>query len=1022
MSYNMTGAEGAKCQFVRELATELEVNYVALQEHFKTVKSTEQWFRNQYGDFHTYVIPAYRLPGVDSGRGRGGLAQLALRSTAVPRARVATQSPRLQAQLLTFPTCKVLWLNGYMPCDPQLDTFDDTELLTTLGEVESLVAVNTDCEVVFAGDFNYDMRRNNHFTRTMAAALERLGLTSVWQGRYVDHTHMHTDGVSSSVIDHFLVSRRLLELVEDCRPIHRGDNLSRHSPVVLRLRLGEICQRQAVAQPLPRRMPAWDRATPVELQSYTMELQQRLQALHCPGSLLHCRDPQCTEPDHSKERDSLVLDLLMAMVETSYTTLPLTGRAGGGRGRRDIIAGWSTEVEPFRLESNFYYRAWLAAGKPRHGAEHEARLRSHALFRHAVRRTKRAAKLHQAQGLFGAAMAGDLHLFKEMRRVRTGKGQMEEMAETVDGVSGEQGVADTFAEIFSTLYNSSGSESEMVVLQNQIRGLVQAQDSLKEVDKMSAEVVKKAAISLKPHKMDVSQGFSSDALLHGPDLLFGLLGQVFRSWLLHGTVTKTVLACAFIPLVKGSKDPALSGSYRAIAGSSLLLKLFERCVLLIWGDQLQTDTLQFGFKRRCSTSQATWLVQEVLQHYLRQGSKPVAVVLDCTKAFDLAKYSILFRRLLERGMPAIVTRVLAHSYQEQVAWVRWGRACCSGRFRIANGTRQGSVASPAFWNIYLDPLFGELRAAGVGCHMAGMFVGVVGFADDLLLLAPSRHAAQLMLRTCETYAEENNIKFSTHEDPSHSKSKVLYVVGPRGAALRRPEPLLLCGRPLPWVERAEHLGHAIHQDGTMSQDCREKRAQLIDGSAKIREEFGFAHPAEQITAVAKYCSAAYGSNLWNLGSKEAVMITNAWRTGHKLAWNVPRACRTYLVESVLAAHVTSLRAGLLHRAVGFFRGLLVGPSSEVTVVALLAARDLRSNLGANLALVHQETGLDPWVAGRGELHDALVAADRAPVPQQDSWRIPYLGKLLAARLQAHYSAEAEEEQRLQSLIDSLVIN
>ena len=127
-------------------------------------------------------------------------------------------------------------------------------------------------------------------------------------------------------------------------------------------------------------------------------------------------------------------------------------------------------------------------------------------------------------------------------------------------------------------------------------------------------------------------------------------------------VTKTVLACAVILLVKGSKDPALSGSYRAIAGSSVLLKLFLRCILLIWADQLHSDSLQFGFKRRCSTGQVTWLVQDVLQHYLRQGSRPVAVVLNCTKAFDLAKFNILFGRLLNRGMPAVVVRILTHSY------------------------------------------------------------------------------------------------------------------------------------------------------------------------------------------------------------------------------------------------------------------------------------------------------------------------------------------------------------------------
>jgi hypothetical protein len=83
----------------------------------------------------------------------------------------------------------------------------------------------------------------------------------------------------------------------------------------------------------------------------------------------------------------------------------------------------------------------------------------------------------------------------------------------------------------------------------------------------------------------------------------------------------------------------------------------------------------------------------------------------------------------------------------------------------------------------------------------------------------------------------------------------------------------------------------------------EKRAQFIESSVKAREGFGFAHPADQITALEKYCTAAYGSNLWDLGGREAVMFTNAWRTGHKLAWDVPRTCHTYLVQTVLAPHV-----------------------------------------------------------------------------------------------------------------------
>ena len=97
----------------------------------------------------------------------------------------------------------------------------------------------------------------------------------------------------------------------------------------------------------------------------------------------------------------------------------------------------------------------------------------------------------------------------------------------------------------------------------------------------------------------------------------------------------------------------------------------------------------------------------------------MAVVLFFTKAFDLAKFNILVERLLEQGMPAVVVHVLAYSYVEQEAWVRWGRTSCSATFGIANGTRQGSVASPAFWCVYLNPLLDELRRAGIGCHQAG---------------------------------------------------------------------------------------------------------------------------------------------------------------------------------------------------------------------------------------------------------------------------------------------------------------
>ena len=50
--------------------------------------------------------------------------------------------------------------------------------------------------------------------------------------------------------------------------------------------------------------------------------------MKCPESL-HCKDSKCEQQSHDKAREDLVLDVLCAIVETSYTFLPLTGCAGG---------------------------------------------------------------------------------------------------------------------------------------------------------------------------------------------------------------------------------------------------------------------------------------------------------------------------------------------------------------------------------------------------------------------------------------------------------------------------------------------------------------------------------------------------------------------------------------------------------------------------------------------------------------------------------------------------------------------
>ena len=86
--------------------------------------------------------------------------------------------------------------------------------------------------------------------------------------------------------------------------------------------------------------------------------------------------------------------------------------------------------------------------------------------------------------------------------------------------------------------------------------------------------------------------------------------------------------------------------------------------------------------------------------------------------------------------------------------VRWKNAF-SDSFPIANGVRQGGVLS---FTIYIDDLLDDLRNRGVGCFWDSVFAGAIGYADDVVLLAPSPAALRIMLHCCEDFAFERGLQ------------------------------------------------------------------------------------------------------------------------------------------------------------------------------------------------------------------------------------------------------------------------
>ena len=189
-------------------------------------------------------------------------------------------------------------------------------------------------------------------------------------------------------------------------------------------------------------------------------------------------------------------------------------------------------------------------------------------------------------------------------------------------------------------------------------------------------------------------------------------------------MSKVLLLATIVPLIKNKLgDLESSNNYRSISLSSIILKIFDWVVILLFGKSLRLDDLQFGYQKHISTTMCTWLVVESTSYFLRNNSEVFTCFMDMKKAFDMVKHSLLFKKLIERNVPMIFIRLLIVMYLSQEAKVKWDGSL-SKSFPMTNGVKQGAVLSAVLFCVYIDDLIKKLRKEGNGCWIKGEFVGI----------------------------------------------------------------------------------------------------------------------------------------------------------------------------------------------------------------------------------------------------------------------------------------------------------
>lgn len=289
-----------------------------------------------------------------------------------------------------------------------------------------------------------------------------------------------------------------------------------------------------------------------------------------------------------------------------------------------------------------------------------------------------------------------------------------------------------------------------------------------------------------------------------PVVAFHLLALIYTSCLKNAYFPDCWKIAKTIPIPKPNKNRREVSSYRPIALLSVFSKMLERTIyhrlVLEMEDHQCIPPFQFGFRLAHSAVHAIKYLIDYIRAALKSKKTVAALYFDVAKAFDAVWHNGLIYKMLQIGFSNWLIRITVSFLRYRKFQVHIGGKASSRR-NIPYGVPQGSVLSPALYNVFVYDIPTPLKSK------------ISEFADDTVLFSAGRTIKGLVKGVISD--AKRTIKFFRKWKISINTGKTQIMFHTlRKTKQLPPESVSLGGQVIPRSTSVKYLG--IHLDNRLT--------------------------------------------------------------------------------------------------------------------------------------------------------------------------------------------------------------